>query len=267
MRARAAFWVTFLALVGAAAVGLMASGMSITDIRHLGTPRNALLDGGVEVRVPLPPPSDGRLLPQVPVTTNGAYAFMFMDGGVPVRFDPCQPIHYVYNPNGEPGELQALIADAVESVSKATGLDFVYDGTTDETPSFDRRLFQEDRYGDGFAPVIIGWSDEAKTPDLAGSVAGLGGSSSVTGAFGDQRYLESGTVLLDRADMRTLLATGKGRKIAKAVIMHEVAHVVGMAHVTDPKEIMNASNTSLTDWGPGDREGLAIAGAGPCQTT
>ena len=94
---------------------------------------------------------------------------------------------------------------------------------------------------------------------------GLGGSSSVTGAYGDQRYLEGGTVLLDSTDVAGLLKTGQGRALARAVIMHEIGHVVGLAHVADPSELMNASNTSLTTWGPGDLEGLAIAGAGPCE--
>ena len=89
----------------------------------------------------------------------------------------------------------------------------------------------------------------------------------MTGAYGDQRFLESGTVLLDRDDMRALVASRAGRSIARAVIMHELAHVVGLAHVDDPTELMNASNTSLITWGPGDLEGLAIAGGGPCETT
>jgi len=265
MSARAGFWATFLALVTAAVVGLVVSGLSVADLQHLGTPRNAVLDGGTQVRVPVPPASDGRVLPAVSTSTSGAYAFMFEDGGVPVRFDPCRPIHYVYNPAGQPGDVDAIIAEAIDYVSSASGLAFTYDGQTDEVASFDRHLFQPDRYGDGFAPLIIGWSDEEATPDLDGTVTGLGGSSSVTGAFGEQRYLKSGTVLLDIDDMRTLLGTGNGRKIARAVIMHEIAHVVGLAHVADPTEIMNASNTSLTEWGPGDLAGLAIAGNGPCE--
>ncbi len=267
MTARGGFWATFLVFVVAAVVALQVSGLEMADLRHLGTPRNALLDGDTEVRVPIPPPSDGRLLPVVPITTTGNYAFMFEERGEPVRFDPCRPIHYVYNAAGEPSGLGDIIVEAVQSVSTATGLQFEYDGPTDEVASFDRRLFQPDRYGEGFAPLIIGWSNETAMPELAGSITGLGGSSSVTGAWGDTRFLASGTVVLDSDDIVGLLGTTKGRLLARAVIMHEIAHVVGLAHVADSTEIMNASNTSLSDWGPGDLEGLAIVGRGPCETS
>lgn len=265
MSSRASFWATFSTFVVAAIVAFVISGLSFMDLRHLGTPRNALLDGSSEVRVPLPPASDGRLLPEVPVTTTGNFAFMFEDKGEPVRFDPCRAIHYVYNASGQPAGLGNLIQDSVASVSAATGLEFVYDGETDEVATFGRRLFQPDRYGEGFAPVIIGWSNEAATPELAGSITGLGGSNSVTGAYGDQRFLEAGTVVLDTTDITGLLATTQGRALARAVIIHEIGHVVGLAHVDDPTELMNASNTSLTGWGPGDLQGLAILGAGPCE--
>jgi hypothetical protein len=266
MSGRAGFWATFLVFVVAALVALQVSGLQVADVRHLGTPRNALLDGDTEVRVPLPPPTNGRLLPEVPITTAGSHAFMFEELGAPIRFDPCRPIHYVYNPAGEPAGLGEIVAEAVQYVSTATGLQFAFDGQTDELATFDRRLFQPDRYGEGFAPLVIGWSNESAMPELAGSITGLGGSSSVTGAYGDDRFLASGTVVLDTKDMAGLLGTSSGRTLARAVIMHEIAHVVGLAHVSDPTEIMNATNTSLTEWGPGDRLGLAIAGRGPCQS-
>jgi predicted Zn-dependent protease len=47
--------------------------------------------------------------------------------------------------------------------------------------------------------------------------------------------------------------------------MHELGHVVGLNHAADPRELMFPSATYVIDWGPGDLQGLAAAGAGPCE--
>ena len=46
--------------------------------------------------------------------------------------------------------------------------------------------------------------------------------------------------------------------------MHELGHVVGLAHVHDASELMNPENVGLTRLGPGDRAGLAALGSGRC---
>ena len=46
--------------------------------------------------------------------------------------------------------------------------------------------------------------------------------------------------------------------------MHELGHVVGLDHVKDRHELMNPEYLGLDTWGPGDRQGLAVLGAGPC---
>src|SRR5690606_7957015 len=136
-----------------------------------------------------------------PVTTAGSHGFMFEEAGQgPTRYDPCRPLSWVLNPEGMPEGAEDMVHTAVADVSRHTGLVFEYDGTTTEVAGFDRPLFQE-QYGDDFAPIIVGWADEATEPDLEGSVTGLGGSSSVNGAFGDQRYLAAGVVILDSADV------------------------------------------------------------------
>jgi hypothetical protein len=46
--------------------------------------------------------------------------------------------------------------------------------------------------------------------------------------------------------------------------MHELAHVVGLAHVDDPRELMYADNLGHQAFGPGDLTGLAALGRGRC---
>jgi hypothetical protein len=264
MTSRSKFWLGFLSFVLVTLVIFGISGLTWTDIKHLGTPRNALSIDGETVKIPLPESGEDRLLPEVTPTTSGEYAFMNVSDGEPIRWDPCRPIYYVINTAGGPSGSEQLIFDAVDSVSQATGLSFEFEGYTTEVASFDRELIQED-YGDRFVPVIFGWSTEADEPDLEGTVAGLGGATATSGAYGDQQYLVAGVVILDSVDLQAMMVSGNRRGLARAVIMHEIGHVVGLAHVDDPGELMNPTNSSLEGWGPGDQEGLAIAGAGPCQ--
>lgn len=266
MRVRASFVIVMLAVVAAAVVAFGLAGVTTTDLRHVGEARNAVAYGGAVYDVPEPEPADGRVLPQVTPSTRGNYAFMVTgDDGNPVLYDPCRPISYVVNPAGAPPRGDELVQSAIQRVSKATGLAFEYGGTTDERASEDRQVIQVDRYGERYAPVLFGWSTESETPALAGSITGLGGSKSVPGVFGDQRYLAAGVVILDANDLATLSSNERDFAIATAVVMHEVAHVIGLAHVDDDSEIMNASNTYLSSWGNGDLQGLALAGAGVCE--
>jgi hypothetical protein len=256
-----------IALVGAVLIGLamVASQVSSVDLGNLVTPRNVIDDGGERVTVPLPVGPPVRLAPAVSVTTSGAYTFLDTTAaGGPVRYDPCRAIGWVLATEGMPERAEQLVHDAFADVQSRTGLVFEYEGVTDEVASFDRSLFQ-DRYGERFAPVVVGWSSASASPVLSGEVAGIGGSSSVPGAYGEQRYLASGVLLMDAEDVAPLLDDPQSRAVVRAVIMHELGHVVGLGHVDDPAELMHHDNVSLTSWGPGDLAGLAIAGAGPCQ--
>ncbi|MFN3865322.1 MAG: peptidase [Demequina sp.] len=253
--------------VGALAVAgtAYATGFDLAEWQHIGKPRNVLIVDGEQIRIPIPDGPAERRAASLPVNTDGSYAFMFDDDGLePTRYDPCRPVEWTHNPDGRPEGAGQLVHDAVNDVARHSGLVFEYVGDTDEVAVFGRELFQE-RYGEGFAPVIVGWSTEEQTPDLAGSVTGLGGSSSVNGAFGEQRFLAAGVVVLDTEDVAELMQSRRGTALATAVIMHELAHVIGLAHVDDPTELMNGENSTLITWGPGDRAGLAIAGSGPCQ--
>lgn len=206
-----------------------------------------------------------RVLPPLTATSTGAYAFMVTAAdGKPVTYDRCRPIHYVVNPTGMPLSGLELVSSAVREISAASKLTFVADGLTSERLAETRELRQPQRYGDRWAPVLIGWADATSYPLLSGDVAGVGGSSVVApGGPGSERYV-TGQVALNRAWFATVMARSGRDADARTVVMHELAHVVGLAHVLDPNEVMVESGIEVTEWGPGDRRGLAAVGAGRC---
>ena len=221
---------------------------------------------GEPVAIPRPAPAEGRLRPPVPVTTEGAHAFLHTDDvGAPVGYDPCRPVRYVINPAGMPEAGQGLIDEAVAVVSAATGLAFEYAGASDEVPAVERTLIQPERYGDGWAPVLVAWSDETTIPELGGEVAGMGGSAAVPGADGTGEWLAAGRVVLDTVDIVAMLARPDGHAQARAIVIHELSHVLGLDHVEDPTELMHPVSSARADLGPGDRQGLALVGQAACE--
>ncbi|MDN4476171.1 hypothetical protein QQX09_09930 [Demequina sp. SYSU T00192] len=259
--------VVTLACAALFVAGASWQGVTWSDVRHWGTPRNVIEAEGETVRIPVTQGTEQRVLPEVTVDTTGSYDFLFPDGGAgggPVRYDPCTVLSYVISPADMPDGFDTVVHEAVADVSEATGLAFSYEGFTDEQASFERDLVQE-RYGDRFAPIVIGFQSEADNADLEGTVTGLGGSSAVPGAYGPERYLRSGVVIIDWEDVARIRVDGAGDDLSRAVVEHELGHVVGLAHVGDKDELMHESNLSLIDWGPGDLAGLALAGAGECE--
>ena len=51
----------------------------------------------------------------------------------------------------------------------------------------------------------------------------------------------------------------------RAVVLHEFGHLLGLAHVTDPSEVMYPeAHLSVTDYSAGDLRGLHAVSTGPC---
>jgi hypothetical protein len=209
--------------------------------------------------------ADGPVGKPGPAASSTAFGFSVKqaDGSSPVSYDPCRPIHYVIRPDGAPAGGDALIAAALAKASAASGFRFVNDGPTTEGASEQRSAYQPERYGDRWAPVLFVWETANEQPDFGVDVAGLGGSSPVS--WGDHPHVfVTGAVQLDASKLGAMLAQPKGPLSVQAVIMHEVGHVLGLAHVNDPDQLMYPRGSHVTDYGPGDLAGLARLGAGTC---
>ncbi|MFE7631576.1 matrixin family metalloprotease [Kocuria sp. NPDC057446] len=200
----------------------------------------------------------------VPPAVADIGGYRFMESPDPeqemVAYDPCRPVRVVVRPDDAPPGGEQLIEEAIGAISAATGLQFVDAGTTTEAPSSRREPYQPDRYGRQWAPILIAWSDAEEHPDLAGDVAGRGGSTARNVDAGPFVYV-TGQVVLDAPSLTSMMERPDQ---VRAVIMHELAHVVGLDHVDDPGQLMYGDNVGLTDFAPGDRAGLAKLGAGTC---
>lgn len=215
------------------------------------------------IQVPLPTDPSGPTPegPDAGGKDRNGYAFISTRrNGQPVRWSTCELISYVVRPTKEPDGGRELLEEAVRQVSEASGLEFSFDGTTDEPPTDNRPPYHRDRYGDRWSPVLVAWSDPEEYPRLEGRPAGFGGPVRVQQRGMVPRYV-SGIVVLD---VEQLAGLSEGAR--RAVVVHELAHVVGLDHVDDRGQLMNAVQygEEVTSLQEGDLRGLELVGRGKC---
>jgi hypothetical protein len=197
-----------------------------------------------------------------------AYRFLHeqSDGKTPVAYSSCRPIRYVVQREGEPAGGGDIIATAVARVSQATGLQFVYDGATSEAFSRHRLPYQPNRYGDRWAPVLISWVVRNEDPELSTDALGAAGSYSVIVPNGQRAYV-SGKMELDAEKLTQILRQPDGKQLVQATVMHELGHILGLAHVSSRSRLMNPeAQSGVTDFSEGELVGLAALGKGTCST-
>jgi len=211
------------------------------------------------------------------------YTFLFVkEGGCqPVRFNPCQPVRYALNRGLA---TDAHVADLMEALAKleaATGLEFQRVADTDEDP---RRPPRPRRQPDGtfaWPPVVIGWANLGTGDSLRGRNDQRADPAVVVGGGGRPEIVNevivTGNLVLNLdavtdTDTRTPVPHGFGTGVNWGrIILHELAHVIGLGHVESRTSIMNEALTQQTlsssEWGVGDLIGLRQLGReGGCVT-
>lgn len=182
--------------------------------------------------------------------------FAFLDvtpSGGPLRFNPCQPVEYVVNLTHAPPGALAVVSAAVNQTSAATGIRFVYAGLSAESGSFDldRPAFLPDLYPGRWAPVLISWDSLRYLPNE--KHVGANAHDPPAEWVGTQPARVSGALSVNLDDPGP-------PSYLKVLLMHELGHVLGLAHASDPGEVMYPYTIRARDWGQGDLAGLAKVG-------
>lgn len=228
-------------MFGAAAVTALAafaiapnltSGPSFADT----TPSVSDVDSGVAVSEL----ARRRITSPTPPAT-GAHAFLYANGPGYARWDPCTPIKYKVNSElATPAQEQAAF-DAIYEIERQTGLDFAFVGRTDA--GYDRTVPDD-------IDAIIVFGDPVTMPLFGSNVLGIGG-----GTFNPvTSRVTTGYVAVNTANLISPAVTA-------TTLQHEIGHLVGLAHVNDPNELMFPEEVGNTGFGPGDQEGLWRLGA------
>ena len=200
-------------------------------------------------------------------TGDGRFVFLATqadDPGTPVGYDPCQRIPVRINAEGAPSGSVDLVKQAMAEVEDATGLKFDYLGASDQRPRWKGESVPVILGRPRTTPVLVSWATADEVDELAGNVAGIGGSVSIDD-LGGTTYYVTGGITLDADAFAEIHASEDGQAEERAIILHELGHLVGLDHVKDAGELMNAENVGQLDFGPGDRRGLALLGSIDCK--
>jgi hypothetical protein len=222
----------------------------------------ALVVGGSSSADALVPAAVVRSASLAPATSSAwHYAFLGLqpDGWNPIRWNPCvRAITYKINLDGAPASQLPALRAAVATVAAATHLPLRYAGTTTVIPTL-ANIRSGALTTLAHASLVIAFARPGTGP---GRSTLLHADGRAWGGVSWRTYsapvaysrVVSGYVVIPM----TLLRYPK--TVLRAIYLHELGHAVGLGHVTDRTQLMNAT-VLVYSFGSGDMAGLAHVGA------
>ena len=210
----------------------------------------AALSLALALFVAQPSVSHARPLPHVsPVLASSPddYSFQLVaDDGSPGRWDPCVVISWrMYKPGAPPGAL-ALLKKDFKKLAQATGMTFEYRGYAPRSAVKSG--------GNGIVVAFMPRSSMLTVdgvPDASGATAVSGFQTS-----GNRVVFTGAAVTL----LRGRFSPKRPVSVWEPVILHELAHAVGLDHVESTSQVMHSYEGSFRSYQPGDLAGLKLLG-------
>ena len=189
--------------------------------------------------------------PYAPRGTSSAWSHLTRDPDA--RWNPCRVITFKVNPTGGPRRAVVQVKQALGKVAAATGLRFDYTGTTSAIPW---RTDGRGRDSSG-AALTVAWASPRQVRPLEGATAGWGGGWYLDGE------ITAGGIALDRTGTSSVKNGFGSGATWGALLLHELAHVMGLGHVAENKQLMYPSiqPSTIGRFEAGDLAGLSDQGA------
>jgi hypothetical protein len=206
-----------------------------------------------------------------------AYTFLHVaaDGCTPVRFNPCEPVHFIQNGAAAPAFVVENVREAFKRLAQTTGINFVDDGLTDENAR--RGAYVPERYPGRWAPILIVW-EHFPAEQTSGQSQILG--NTVPTQIDDVTVtarLRFNVDAYNNEDTKAPIQDGFGPPAGSGtgpigrnnitwgrIILHELAHVVGLGHTREEGSLMypDAAQQTIrpTGFSKSDLAGLRYLG-------
>lgn len=181
--------------------------------------------------------------------------------GTTVRWDPCLPIRWAFNPNGTATiypQARDDLTTTMARISARTGLRFEYVGVSDRVPFKSTDSITND--DDMTADLFIAFADkyEVNTFEVA---IGLGGPIYYHRDNTDTLWVDTAGVLLDSTMATKHNRDSSSRDAMISLMTHELLHAIGLGHAQGNTQVMYPYLRPTGRFGAGDITGMNIHGA------